>query len=96
MLEWEFNDDPAAITIWIDGERLANTMNGEKVDWVKFAWPKGSTTTSGLVGGFREFGFGARVWGARRRVSMSITTTLRSAPNASARRSSVAVTGSNQ
>jgi hypothetical protein len=34
------------------------------VDVVKFAWPKGSTTVSDLVGGFTEFGFGARVWGA--------------------------------
>ena len=39
-------------------------MNGEKVDMVKFTWPKASTTTSALVGGFKEFGFGARVWGA--------------------------------
>lgn len=64
LLEWEFNDDPSTITMWIDGERLMDTMNGEKVDMVKFAWPKGSTTVSGLVGGFQEFGFGARVWGA--------------------------------
>jgi hypothetical protein len=64
LLEWEFNDAPASITIWIDGQRLAATMNGEKVDTVKFTWPKGSTTDTGLVGGFQEFGFGARVWGA--------------------------------
>lgn len=64
LLEWEFNDDPSTISIWIDGERLADTMNGEKVETVKFAWPKGSDNVSGLVGGFTEFGFGARVWGA--------------------------------
>jgi hypothetical protein len=64
LLEWEFNDAPASITVWIDGQRLAATMNGEKVDTVKFTWPKGSTTDTGLVGGFQEFGFGARVWGA--------------------------------
>ncbi len=64
LLEWEFNDDPSTITIWIDGQRLMDKMAGETVDMVKFAWPKGSTTTSGLVGGFQEFGFGARVWGA--------------------------------
>jgi hypothetical protein len=64
LSKWEFNDDPASITIWIDGQRLGNRMNGEKVDMVKFAWPKGSATNSGLVGGFKEFGFGARVWGA--------------------------------
>jgi hypothetical protein len=64
LLEWEFNDAPASITVWIDGEKLANTMNGEKVDMVKFTWPKGSATDTALVGGFKEFGFGARVWGA--------------------------------
>jgi hypothetical protein len=62
LLEWEFNDDPATISMWIDGQRLMDTMAGEKVDMVKFTWPKGSTTTSGLVGGFKEFGFGARAW----------------------------------
>ena len=35
-----------------------------RVDTVKFTWPKGSLMTSGLVGGFQEFGLGARVWGA--------------------------------
>ena len=64
LLEWECNDDPSTITIWIDGERMTDKMNGDTVDMVKFAWPKGSTTVSGLVGGFQEFGFGARVWGA--------------------------------
>jgi hypothetical protein len=64
LLEWEFNDDPAAITMWVDGEQLSNTMSGEKVDMVKFTWPKGSTTASGLVGGYKEFGFGIRAWQA--------------------------------
>jgi hypothetical protein len=64
LLEWEVNDDPATMSLWIDGERLIDTMNGEKVEMVKFAWPRGSLSVSGLVGGFKEFGFGARVWGA--------------------------------
>jgi hypothetical protein len=64
LLEWEFNDAPASITIWIDGQKLTTTTDGQKVDTVKFIWPKGSTTDTGLVGGFKEFGFGARVWGA--------------------------------
>lgn len=64
LLEWEFNDDPATISLWIDGQRLIDTVKGEKVDRVTFAWPKGSTNTSGLIGGFQEFGFGARAWGA--------------------------------
>lgn len=64
LLKWEFNDDPSSITYWADGEKLLTPVNGEKADSVKFAWPKGSTTVSGLVGGYQEFGFGARVWGA--------------------------------
>jgi hypothetical protein len=62
LLEWEFSDDPSFITIWVDGVAVPNTMNGEKVETVKFAWPKGSDTVSGLVGGYKEFGFGARAW----------------------------------
>jgi hypothetical protein len=64
LLEWEFNDDPSSITYWVDGEKVMTLVNGEKTETVKFAWPKGSTTASGLVGGYQEFGFGARVWGA--------------------------------
>jgi hypothetical protein len=64
LIEWEFNDDPSAITLWIDGEKISTTVAGEKVDTVKFAWPKGSDNVKNLVGGYSEFGFGARVWGA--------------------------------
>ncbi|MDQ1473138.1 MAG: hypothetical protein QOJ99_4618, partial [Bryobacterales bacterium] len=64
LIEWEFNDDPSAITMWIDGEKISTTVTGEKVGTVKFAWPKGSDTVNNLVGGYQEFGFGARVWGA--------------------------------
>jgi hypothetical protein len=64
LLEWEMNDNPAAITIWVDGEKVVTTFNNEKIDTVKFEWPKGSGTVSGLIGGFQEVGFGARVWGS--------------------------------
>lgn len=64
LLEWEFNDNPSSITYWVDGEKVMTLVNGEKVDSVKFAWPKASTNVSGLVGGYQEFGFGARVWSA--------------------------------
>ncbi|MES1261708.1 MAG: hypothetical protein ABUS49_08230, partial [Acidobacteriota bacterium] len=47
-----------------DGEKIPTTVAGEKVDTVKFEWPKGSGTVKNLVGGYQEFGFGARVWGA--------------------------------
>ena len=65
LLEWEFNDAPSSITFWVDGKQVECTMNGQKVDTVKIRLkPKGSDTLSNLVGGFVEFGFGARVWGA--------------------------------
>jgi hypothetical protein len=64
LLEWEMSDDPAFETLWVNGEVVPNTMNGEKVDTVKYTWPKGSDKTSNIVGGFKEFGFGARVWGS--------------------------------
>jgi len=64
LLEWEFNDDPAQITVWVDGEKITSTVDGRKLDTVQFEWPKGSGTTKNLVGGYKEFGFGARVWGA--------------------------------
>jgi hypothetical protein len=63
LLEWEFNDDPSTITIWVDAEKLTTTADGQKMDVVKFAWPKDSANVTGLVGGYQEFGFGARVWG---------------------------------
>lgn len=69
LIEWEFNDAPSAITFWIDGEKIQAPINGQKgdgqkVDTVTFDWPKGSGTVKNLVGGYQEFGFGARVWGA--------------------------------
>jgi hypothetical protein len=64
LLEWEFNDDPSSITYWLDGEKVPTLVSGEKADSVKFAWPKGSGNSSGLTGGYRELGLGARVWGA--------------------------------
>jgi hypothetical protein len=64
LLEWEFNDHPSSITFWVDGKQAPSMVNGQKADTVTFAWPKGSTTVNDLVGGYVEFGFGARVWGA--------------------------------
>jgi hypothetical protein len=65
LLEWEFNDNPASITLWIDGQKVTTTLpTGEKIDSVKFEWPKASGTVNGLIGGLEEVGFGTRVWGA--------------------------------
>lgn len=64
LLEWEFNDNPATLTIWVDGQPSQVTESGQKVGVSSFHWPRGTDTASGLVGGFAEFGLGARVWGA--------------------------------
>jgi hypothetical protein len=64
LLEWEFNDNPTSIRMWIDGQPLMTYMNTDKerktpVDQVTFDW-KGAT--SNLTGGFAEWGFGMRAW----------------------------------
>jgi hypothetical protein len=66
LMEWEFSDEPNSITIWIDGQVQTVLAGTEKKEVSKFIWPRGSETSSGLVGanGFEEFGLGARVWGA--------------------------------
>lgn len=64
LLEWEFNDNPNSIAVWVDGQPQIVTQNGEKSEVSKYKWPRDSETTSGLVGnGYEEFGLGARVWG---------------------------------
>jgi hypothetical protein len=64
LLEWEFNDNPSTLTIWADGELSQVVQGDQKTDSSLFKWPKGSDTDKDLVGGFEEFGFGTRVWGA--------------------------------
>jgi hypothetical protein len=51
-LEWEVNDSPDTVTVWVDGE----PMNSEVFAFKTF----GNTN---LVKGFADFGFGVRVWG---------------------------------
>jgi hypothetical protein len=64
LLEWEFSDDPSTIQLWVNGQKCTVPQGEDKIDIVKFVWPKGSTNDKGIVGGYTEFGFGARVWGA--------------------------------
>ena len=63
LLEWEFNDNPSTLTVWIDGKKSPVTEGGQSVDFSSFKWPRENSATSNLVGGFEEFGIGARVWG---------------------------------
>jgi hypothetical protein len=70
LLEWEFNDNPTTITIWVDGQVVSNKVNGQDVTVVPLIWPKPKPTdvtpveskTSNLTGGYQEWGFGNRVW----------------------------------
>ncbi|HWA10071.1 MAG TPA: hypothetical protein VG838_11530 [Opitutaceae bacterium] len=51
-LEWEANDTPDTLTVWVDGEQV----NSEVFAFKTFG-------NTGLVKGFAEVGFGVRVFG---------------------------------
>jgi hypothetical protein len=65
-LQWEFNDQPDSITVSLDGTMLG-TLNDQHV-----SYPAGYTpgtplsgpggTSSGIIGGFVDFGFGYYDW----------------------------------
>ena len=63
-LEWEFNDQPDAATLWVDGKELGK-LNDQTI-----AYPPGHVPgspifngkSSGLIGGFSDFGFGFYDW----------------------------------
>ena len=63
-LEWEFNDQPDTITVWSDGKAIG-TLDNSHVNY-----PSGHTPgsplfdnkSSGLIGGFVNFGFGFYDW----------------------------------
>lgn len=79
-LEWEYNDQPDTIRLWIDGEKVRDAtfdnnpiINRQKNPQGKAgAAPKGPPAptlpmepkNSGLTGGFYDFAFGFRYWGA--------------------------------
>jgi hypothetical protein len=52
LMEFEFNDKPDAMTIWIDGNKVQSPT---------FAYGGAATN---LTKGFSDFGFGFRAWGA--------------------------------
>jgi hypothetical protein len=49
-LEWEFNDQPDRIVLWVDGKLVANQALALR------------GVSSGLTGGFKEFDLGFRSW----------------------------------
>jgi hypothetical protein len=42
LLEWEFNDNPTTITMWVDGQLVPNKVGGQDVTVVPFVWPSRS------------------------------------------------------
>jgi hypothetical protein len=79
-LEWEYSDQPDTIRLWIDGQQVRDAtfnnnpiINRQKNPTGKGgAAPKAPATptlpmepkNSGLTGGFYDFAFGFRYWGA--------------------------------
>lgn len=73
-LEWEFNDHPDAITVWIDGEPAGEFKNqtfkprppGAAANAVAGATPAAEIAAvpgTDLVKGFSDFSFGFHAWG---------------------------------
>lgn len=77
LLEWEFNDHPDTVTVWIDGEKSGEIANfifkpraanagkakGDAPAAPAAPEPAGIPGTD-LVKGFTDFAFGFRAWGA--------------------------------
>jgi hypothetical protein len=63
LLEWECNNDPTTLTVWVNGKSSRVMEEDRKVEVSSFKWPRGSETAKGLIPAFDEMGFGARVWG---------------------------------
>jgi hypothetical protein len=62
LVEWEYNDNPSSTRLWIDGKPVIMSQKEQKGETAQFHWPAGSETSSNLVGGYNEVGFGARPW----------------------------------
>jgi len=63
LLEWELNDDPTTLKVWVDGKEAPVTEGGQKTDVASFKRPVLGDINRELVGGYLEFGVGVRVWG---------------------------------
>jgi len=60
-MEWEFNDDPDHMNVWIDGNQVVDKTFTYK-----------TAGNSHLVNGFSDFAFGFRVWGAGAKTDFDI------------------------
>jgi hypothetical protein len=63
-LEWEFNDQPDEMTLWVDNTLLGK-FNDQTIDYPPGHVPGSAVfdgKSSNLVGGFSDFGFGFYDW----------------------------------
>lgn len=66
-LEWKFDDQPDAVTVWLDGTQVASFDN-TNVGYAspgpipKSGAPLYMGSSTGLIGGFERFGFGFHDW----------------------------------
>ena len=64
-VEWEFNDNPTSMSLWIDSMQIAQ-FDATHLDYHSVPVTAGSVLngkTSGIIGGFTAFGFGFHAWG---------------------------------
>jgi hypothetical protein len=64
-VEWEFNDNPTSMLLWVDGKQI-DQFDSTHLDYHSVNVTPGSVLngkTSGIIGGFTAFGFGFHAWG---------------------------------
>jgi len=64
-VEWEFNDNPTSMSLWVDGMQI-DQFDTTHLDYHSVPVSAGSILngkTSGIIGGFTAFGFGFHAWG---------------------------------
>jgi len=66
-LEWQFEDAPDRVTVWVDGTKAASFDNTNVAYASPGPTPKAGAAlwdgkSSGLIGGFETFGFGFHDW----------------------------------
>jgi hypothetical protein len=73
-LEWEFNDQPDSINVWGGGVAIGS-LNDQHVDYPGGHVPGAplfNNMSSGLIGGFAQFGFGFYDWHASGRPAFDL------------------------
>lgn len=73
-LEWEMNDDPDSLSLWVDG-KLAGTLDNRTVAYppnIAPGTPLYDGKNSGLIGAFTDFGVGFYDWHPENRPAFDI------------------------